>query len=208
MLKKFKLLSPMFCTFLLLFSMTAYAGELDIDPDFNQPIEQPNLLQGYFFGIHSGIALPSNFKAYVKNGYTLGGLVGYRNTNYRTAIALSFFKHNFKSTAIPAVPSNASYNLFTAMANFFYDFNYDGIVIPFVGAGIGYLNVWRNKCPLPNVTCHRFPVGNKFAYQGIVGLGLQLGCFRLSARYRYFRFVHSYSFCENIFDAVLSFYLK
>ncbi len=157
--------------------------------------------QGYFVGVHGGLALPADGSDVVQDGYSVGGQYGYRLRNFRTAVTLDYISHDFES------PAEGDYNLLNVMADFYYDFNYQGRFVPFIGAGIGYVNVSKDDCN--GVTdCEQIGSGSQFAYQGLAGIGMQHDCFRFDVQYRYLSYDHSGDFADNVIEGVLNFFFE
>lgn len=193
---------------LLTVASLAANATIKLPTDFNNNKNKSDFPQeGYYVGFSGGSASPNKFKQALKTGYSYGFHYGYRDDNYRTELALNYISHNIKPVQNSA---GANYNLFNIMINAYYDFNFKGVVVPFVGAGVGYLNAYRRGCSRYNEAhCAVLQVSNKFAYQGMAGLGFNFKSrARLDFRYRYLALDHSQNYAENLFELVLNIFIK
>ncbi len=123
---------------------------------------QTPLNVGPYVGVHGGIAILSSDGWNV--GPDVGGQVGYKIGNVRVEGAFSYY-----SNSTDFLGDNIVLHMTTLMANGYYDFNFGSRVIPFVGAGIGWLHAW-----LSDSVGLVVPDDNEFAYQGIAGLNFQI----------------------------------
>lgn len=156
--------------------------------------------QGYFVGVHSGAAMPGKYSSLLDDGFSVGGQYGYRLENYRTAVALNLINNSLSGSA------DGSYNLLNLDVNFYYDFNYDGTFVPFIGAGVGYLNAWKGSCN-GNSDCANLTTGSELLYQGIMGMGIQGERLRFDLQYRYVDFTSNHGFYENVIEGVFNIFL-
>lgn len=158
--------------------------------------------EGYFLGVHAGGVFPAEDGNSLNNGYSVGAEYGYRVEHFRTALTLDYIRHDFSS------PTTGSYDLFNIMTDFYYDVNYAGTVVPFVGAGIGYVDAWQDNCSDGgSQQCAQVATGSHLGYQGLAGIGLQHQQFRFDVQYRYFSFTSSNDFYDNIIEAVFSIFI-
>lgn len=159
---------------------------------------------GYYIGAHGGVAFPDKTPHILQDGYVAGGQVGYRDDNYRAELALGTIQHNF----VRGPNSQSRYGLINFTLNLFYDFNYTGTIIPFLGLGAGYLHAGLNQCPTANAACSSVGVGSHFIYQGIAGIGLGNAHVRFNLRYRYLGFTSNRGFYENIAEIVVNYFFS
>lgn len=101
--------------------------------------------QGFYAGVLSGVNLEyfkdKSFKTHP--GYQVGGSIGYKFcNNIRLEGEFSYRKNNFRKHY------HGNRELFTYMANAFYDFNLNCEWTPYIGMGIGYERA-RNKLKSP-----------------------------------------------------------
>ena len=156
---------------------------------------------GYFFGFNAGSAYPGEFTSVLENNYSAGLQYGYRDTHFRTALAVDYMRNDLSDLGAEA------YNFFTIMTNFYYDFNENGTIVPFVGTGVGYAELWKNDCFSTDGQCTELPTGSKLAYQGLLGLGLQQEHVRFDVQYRYMNFAQSSGLYENIIECVFNIFI-
>ncbi|WP_422003090.1 OmpA family protein [Reyranella sp.] len=120
---------------------------------------------GVYFGVEGGLNWMFNTTILGQNvapqtGWALGGKFGYDFIGPRVEVEGLYRQNNngnfFGNRAITGQISQV-----TAMANFLYDFNATGTIVPYIGAGagVGFVDSDYN---LGSTT---------FAYQGILGLG-------------------------------------
>ncbi len=192
----------------ILFCLTASSALADeknapLDNSFDstsQSTAEDSPHEGYYLGVFGGMASPNKLKQVLRSRFSLGGQYGYRDDNYRTEVVLNFLNNDIKNI------SSARYEMLNLMFNVYYDFNYKGVVVPFLGAGGGYLNAWRSNCQTSNGNCMLLDTGSKFAYQGIAGVGFNIkNKVRLDFRYRYLSFSSNNNFSENIYEVVLNY---
>ena len=156
--------------------------------------------EGYFVGVHGGVALPSKYSDLLQDGYAVGAQYGYRLRHFRTALTLDYTSHELESSA------DGHYDLINLMVDFYYDFNYEGTFVPFVGAGIGYLNASKGSCNGVS-DCNDLETGDQLAYQGLLGLGMQKDHLRFDVQYRCLSYRDNNGFFDNIIEGVFSFFL-
>ncbi len=155
---------------------------------------------GYFVGVHGGVALPNQYSSLLQDGYSVGAQYGYRLKNFRTALSVDYVSNDFNS------PADGRYNALSIMADFYYDFNYAGTVVPFLGLGIGYINPSKDNCT-GSQDCDQLTTDNELAYQALLGIGLQHDQLRFDVQYRYLGYDNNNGFAENIIEGVLNFFL-
>jgi outer membrane protein OmpA-like peptidoglycan-associated protein len=135
---------------------------------------------GVYVGVQGGLNWLLNTTILGQNvspqtGWALGGKVGYDFIGPRVEVEGLYRQNNngnfFGNRAITGQVSQV-----TAMANFLYDFNATGTIVPYIGAGagVGFIDSDYN---LGSTT---------FAYQGILGVGYNATAnlrFNLEGRY-------------------------
>lgn len=156
--------------------------------------------EGYFVGAHAGAAFSGEDSDLLQDGYSVGLQYGYRLRHFRTALALNYINHEFES------PDDGNYDFINLMTNFYYDFNYQGTFVPFFGVGVGYLNASKDNCNAFS-DCSDLETGSQFAYQGLLGLGMQKDNLRFDLQYRYLSYTGNKGFFDNVVEAVFSFFL-
>jgi hypothetical protein len=110
--------------------------------------------------------------------------VGYKFPKFRTDLSVGYTNLGNQTQTVTApnfasgtVTGTGSVNLFTVMANLYYDFKIkkkDGDLSrwsPYIGAGIGWGNLSTPNCALAN-NCNLYEAGSAstFAYQGKIGV--------------------------------------
>ena len=111
------------------------------------------------------------------SGTTYGAVLGYDTSTWRFEGEISMRdgdveNHILGAAPLPGPTGEASSTAF--LANVIYDFNRDGSVRPYVGAGLGYLDVdFENfgVTPIPDVLDDS---DSSLAYQLLVGIGFAL----------------------------------
>jgi OOP family OmpA-OmpF porin len=150
---------------------------------------------GFYVGVEGGLNWMFNtsvnvpniggaFNVYPNVGFAVGGSVGYDFVGPR--VELEGLYRNNQGTVQGAL---AGFQNFTAgfsqqqtaiMANGFYDFNAGGVLVPYIGAGVGV--AFSNSSALGGSTS-----STNFAYQGILGIGWNIDdVFRLNLDGRYY----------------------
>lgn len=202
-----KITYPLSLLTICLFS--AYAGGPDEynndNNDYETQFAEPTSLSSYYVGVNGGYVVASKFNSFVSPGYSTGAQVGYRDSNYRTSITLGYAQHQLFSDQVPA---GAVYHLSTAMASLYYDFNYAGTIVPFFGAGAGYVYLWKTGCLDSNNNCARLIQTSRFAYQAIGGIGFQHKHIRFDIDYRYFSFLQNKGYSDNIIEGVFNYFFS
>jgi len=147
----------------------------------------PNALKGDFTLVNFPQVPPVQNKLNLDTGFNGELAVGYKFPSLRTDLSVGY--SNFSSqtqkltftnvrgqTRSLTNPGFGDVELFTVMANAYYDFkikNKDNAYSrwsPYIGAGIGWGNLSTPKCAIPN--CTTFSGGNAstFVYQAKLGL--------------------------------------
>lgn len=161
--------------------------------------EQPKS-GGVYVGAHGGAAFPSGSgSGLIDTGYVVGGQVGYKfQNNFRAELSGDYINH---SGSVGGVTGTIS--LYDVLVTGYYDFNL-GNFIPFIGAGIGYLN-GSVSVSFAGTTVTGYGQG-AFAYQGTAGIGYQITPrVVINVAYRYLGATNSGG-GENIIQAGLDFY--
>lgn len=163
-------------------------------------VDAPDLdFRNYFIALYGGLTIPSN--SLLNDGFVGGNAYGYRYRNFRTTLQLEYLSNNYHNVV------DSGYSMTDLMLNVDYSFNADGHLLPFLGAGIGYLYAWQTMCNNFPLGCTLFSTGSHFAYQGIAGLGWQMSpSFRVDLRYRYLTYTDNNHFNQNIVDVVFSYF--
>lgn len=155
-----------------------------------------------YASIQAGVAFPGNLKGQftlvnflppVKNtldlntGFNGELAVGYKFPDFRTDLSIGYSNFGSQTQNLTftnvngqtrglATPGKGSVDLFTVMANAYYDFkikNRDGSLSrwsPYVGAGIGWGNLSTPSCAITNCTTFSGGSASTFVYQGKVGV--------------------------------------
>ena len=116
---------------------------------------------GPYVGVHGGIAVPSGTDSgQLNTGPVVGAEGGYRIGNIRVEGALDFYSNSLDANSKEAL------RMTTVMGNVYYDFKFGAVVVPFVGAGVGWLHSWLTD------ESYRItrPEDNEFAYQVMAGM--------------------------------------
>lgn len=147
----------------------------------------PNDLKGKFSLVNFPQIPPAQNTLDLNTGFNGELAVGYKFPNFRTDLSVGYstfnsqtqtlvFTNNNNQTLSLTNPGKGSVDLFTVMANAYYDFkikNKDNTLSrwsPYIGAGIGWGNLSTPQCAIPN--CTTFSGGNAstFVYQAKLGL--------------------------------------
>ena len=135
-------------------------------------------MSGPYVGVHGGVAIPGGdfFSDAFNTGPDLGVQVGYRIDNFRIEGAGTYY---YNSVSLDGI--DAHLNTFTLMLNGYYDFDFGSIVVPYLGAGIGWAHFSAGGSDVAGS-----PSDNEFAYQGIAGLDFKVAPnMTFGPRYRY-----------------------
>jgi OOP family OmpA-OmpF porin len=172
---------------------------------------------GFYAGVEAGGNYMFNTTVQVPNfgsvgnitpaiGYSFGGMVGYDFVGPRAQVELLY--NNSQSTVNSAgINFGATKEDIAVMADFLYDFNAGGRIVPYVGVGAG---VAFTKLSALGGTAN----ATEFAYQGIVGVGYNIDpVFRVNLEGRYFgttnpTFTGGSSFQNNNILAMLQLQVK
>lgn len=158
----------------LVLATYALAGGPDVPP--------PAPLTGFYINGQGGGSVLVQPNPYYQVGYNLAASVGYRWDNIRFEVEGQYTHHAVRS--VFQNPVNAflvgggsgftSLSTFNIFGNIYYDFDFGNSFIPYLGAGIGWQNVWsslnltNNVNPLFN---RRWDLSrNALTAQGILGL--------------------------------------
>jgi len=135
---------------------------------------------GVYFGVQGGLNWLFNTTILGQNvspqtGWALGGKFGYDFIGPRIEVE-GLYRQNNNGNFFGGRAITGQISQVTAMANFLYDFNATGTIVPYIGAGagVGFIDSDYN---LGSTT---------FAYQGILGVGYNATSnlrFNLEGRY-------------------------
>ena len=115
-------------------------------------------------------------------GWTAGGMIGYDFIGPRVELEARFIQNTVNVTFPSGVTGGGNFNQVPIMANLLYDFNAGGVIVPYIGAGLGV--AFQN---LQGGNFSNSGSSAQFAYQGIIGLGWNIDqTFRLNLEGRYF----------------------
>ena len=161
------------------------------------PADNPQPKQFPYASIQAGVGFPNtlngnfsllgltttNSALNLNTGFNGELAVGYQFPDLRTDLSLGYssFSSNTQTLTVPgfgsaSVSGTGSVNLFTVMANAYYDFkihNKNGTLSrwsPYVGAGIGWGSLSTPGCAGANCNAFNGGSGGGFAYQGKIGL--------------------------------------
>ncbi len=153
--------------------------------------------QGLYIGGNIGVVDPST--PYADVGVDAGLQLGYRfNKNFRAELASSIMSSQSVYT------SDVDLNTVLLMTNGYFDIDMGSPVVPFVGAGIGYINE-----EIANSYTDLTATESGLAYQGIVGLSFKLNCdLRLEFAYHYVASTNDILFAQNLFNIGLNYYFS
>jgi opacity protein-like surface antigen len=195
---------------ILLLSSIALAGGQDVanaQPTDEPPITPPPAIYamtGFYFGLHTGVAIPggdSVFENEAKTGFGVGGQAGYKYGNYRFEGGIDYFRNTFRSN------TNAHSNMMAYMSNIYYDFPWSGSFQPIIGFGLGIVDPWETITTTATAR-HVISGDVKFAYQGMIGLAFRCTShFVVDFRYRIFGWGGSDDAYMHILEAGVSYYL-
>lgn len=146
----------------------------------------PNDLKGNFSLVDFPGVPPVQSKLNLDTGFNGELAVGYKFPSFRTDLSVGYSNFGNQSqtliftnvtgdTKSLTSPGTGSVDLFTVMANAYYDFkikNKDGTLSrwsPYIGAGIGWGNLSTPKCSIPNCTSFNGGNASTFVYQGKLG---------------------------------------
>jgi OOP family OmpA-OmpF porin len=131
---------------------------------FNTSVNMPNL---------GGIV-----NIYPTTGWVVGGSVGYDFVGPRFEIE-GVYRSNNGTLQLNASNPTANNQQTAIMANGFYDFNAGGMIVPYIGAGLGIAFITASTL---GVTSN----STNFAYQGMLGVGWNINpTFRVNLEGRY-----------------------
>jgi hypothetical protein len=140
----------------------------------------PNNINGNFDFL--GLATLQN-SLDLNTGFNGEAAIGYKFPSFRTDLSIGYssFGSQTQTISVPnfgsaSVNGTGSVNLFTVMANGYYDFkikNQDGSISrwsPYLGAGIGWGNLSTPSCAIASCTLFTGGSASTFAYQGKLGV--------------------------------------
>lgn len=163
-----------------------------------QPTDQPENKWSYpYASIQAGVGFSSGMNGNINylglstvqntlglnTGFNGELAVGYKFPQFRTDLSVGYSNLGNQTQTVTApnfatgsVTGTGSVNLFTVMANLYYDFKIkkkDGNLSrwsPYIGAGIGWGNLSTPGCALANCNLYQSGNASTFAYQGKVGI--------------------------------------
>lgn len=153
-------------------------------------------IPGYYIGLGGGAALRGdadldgtgvNSTVDFETGWVIRGNVGYAyDSGWRGELELSYSQNDVDSIS-GAGSASGDTSAFAGMANALYDFDMGWVVTPYLGAGVGVVNVSANgTSPVGGSSIDDDSV--RFAYQGIAGFSVPVeDRIDLTADYRYIR---------------------
>jgi outer membrane protein OmpA-like peptidoglycan-associated protein/outer membrane protein W len=126
------------------------------------------------------------YKAKYDDGYGINGAVGYGWDNgFRTELEIGYKENQFKN-ALGVGGMNGRSQVWSAMANVYYDIPVSFALKPYVGGGLGVAN-WDAKGGLTNSPFRFNDDSTDIAWQAIAGVGYNIDPnWTLSLEYRYF----------------------
>jgi hypothetical protein len=166
---------------------TSNPGIAKDDPNNNYP----------YASIQAGVGFPSGFNGNIdylgiatfKSTLDLGAgfngeaAIGYKFPKFRTDLSVGYTNlgNQTQTITVPnfasgSVIGQGSVNLFTVMANLYYDFKIkkkNGDLSrwsPYVGVGVGWGNLSTPTCSIANCTLFQGGNASTFAYQGKIGV--------------------------------------
>jgi outer membrane protein OmpA-like peptidoglycan-associated protein/outer membrane protein W len=162
----------------------------------------PAHAEGFYIGLNGGWNWAQNqkvdnstlgiagatgtYKAKHDDGYAINGAVGYAwNNNFRTELEIGYKENEYK-TAMGVGAMNGKAQVWSAMANVYYDIPVDFALKPYIGAGIGIAN-WDAKGGVSTSPIRFNDDTTDVAWQGIAGVGYNINPnWTLNIEYRYF----------------------
>ncbi|MFZ4410836.1 MAG: OmpA family protein [Paracraurococcus sp.] len=159
-------------------------------------------------GLYVGAGVGANFmneskftalgyaaKIETKTGYAAVGSIGWGFGNgLRAEIEGNYRTNDVEKSKVNGggtVGGRGTLNNYGAMANVLYDIQTGTPFVPYIGAGVGYgwfeTNKYRASSPTLGLSATSDDVAGNFAYQGIAGIGYNLGAgLTLTTEYRFF----------------------
>jgi OmpA-OmpF porin, OOP family len=151
--------------------------------------------EGFYIGAEGGLNWMLNttlnfpgagglVNVYPNTGWAAGGHIGYDFVGPRIELE-GVYRSNMATLQLAPVgfqnfTAGANFNQTAIMANAYYDFNAGGVIVPYIGAGLGIAFV--NASAGGGSTS-----STQFAYQGIIGVGWNIDeQFRLNLDGRYY----------------------
>jgi OmpA-OmpF porin, OOP family len=162
----------------------------------------PAHAEGFYIGLNGGWNWAQNqkvdvgtlgitgatgtYKAKQDDGYAINGAVGYGWGNgFRTELEIGYKENQYK-TARGIGPMNGRAQIWSAMANVYYDIPVGFALRPYIGGGIGVAN-WDAKGGISASPFRFNDDTTDVAWQGIAGVGYDINPnWTLSVEYRYF----------------------
>jgi len=144
----------------------------------------PGNVENSFFG-------PLLNQSSFKNGYNVGGRVGFKSTPLRYEGEYTYLHASTSAYRLNLIPQTGVYGYSSAnliMANVYYDTpEILPAIVPYLGFGIGYANIQEVLNSTGPLGISQFNMStNSFAYQGTAGLTYNFADYwALNAAYRY-----------------------
>lgn len=149
---------------------------------------------GGFASVPDNVANKNFGRVDYHSGYDIGTALGYQSGPLRYEGEINYIRakvRQFRFSNVTALKPDGNTRSLAAMANIFYDFtNADDIIVPFLGAGVGFARV---KARLNSQNTPVFSESSlELAYQGMAGVNFNVGeNTTITASYRYFTSAHS-----------------
>lgn len=169
-----------------------------------QAVAQDAHRAGFYLGINGGLTFPTNSKGHIFDGHaqtslrfdrglTAGFMAGYDfGRFFRAEFEFNYKKADMDTFSVTYSPKTYNYQqsgevrLFSYMANAYLQYPLTNHVVPYIGVGVGLADVKMDK-PCALHKCHGTTGDRMLAYQGIVGVGVNITeNITISADYRYF----------------------
>lgn len=157
---------------------------------------------GLYVGAQGGVAIPSDSP--LDTGLDIGAEVGYRFGNgFRVEEAFSYFRQNGDDFFF-GDKVNYHLNTYSLMTNAYYDFNTGTKIVPYVGAGLGFVH---NTLTTALLAEEATVSDNNFAIQGIAGVAYQYNKnIAFDVQYRHLYAHNAAVENNNVVEAGLNYY--
>lgn len=202
-MKRLSLLAALIFTGLITTQIAQANEEAVFSPDYQQGSAYVSLYLGAKKPLNktfdNNLLPPSAYALKSQYGPNIEVALGYRKRNWRKEMTMGYSYNAIKSIKltvagddIPLATSKDNSQIFSFMANIFYDYNNNSGVIPYIGLGGGFVQVSHRieGTDMPDVNDNDIFImrGNDvlFAYQIIAGLACPVNAhLRTSIDYRY-----------------------
>ncbi len=152
----------------------------------------PAHANGPYLGVHGGAAFLNDFdingsRSRFDPGINLGGTAGYAFARARVEGELTYRRNSADSVTLAGtrLPAEGNVASLTMMVNGFYDIHTNTPLTPYVGGGLGIVQVWFNdvKAPGSSITGN----DNRLATQFALGVAYKINdAIDLDFGYRFF----------------------